>query len=169
MEFRKTINANLQKEDKISVFSFILKAYSLAIQDYPKINSLYSPDKPYECEIHSSHNISIAIDTLNGLIAPNIKDVQNKSILEVQRSIIDLRDKADKVQVGGQDLFGGTSALSNIGTIGGTYASPLNLPNQVCIVALGKVKESPSFVQRVNPYGGNLDAIQMKKTVRIIF
>ena len=151
----------------MSVFSFILKAYSLAILDYPKINSLYYPDKPYECEIHSSHNISIAIDTPNGLIAPNIKDVQNKSILEVQRSIIDLRNKADKAQVGGQDLFGGTSALSNIGTIGGTYAAPLNLPNQVCIVALGKVKESPSFVQAVEVDGKQLYDVEMKKSVRL--
>ena len=166
MELRSRVNAGLAKEDKISLFAFVVKAYSLALKDFPKMNSHYYDDKPNECTIHSSHNISIAIDSPSGLVAPNIKDVQKKSIRDVQREILRLRKLAESSKMGRDELFGGTAALSNVGTIGGKYAGPLNLPNQVCIVALGSVTDTPKFVNPVNIDGKNLYEVEMKKIVR---
>lgn len=72
---------NSISHSRISIFAFIVKCFSLAIKEHPKINSNYFPEKDnYSYFINPSHNISIAVDSKNGLVAPNIKDVQLKSV-----------------------------------------------------------------------------------------
>lgn len=144
----------------------MIKAFSLALTDYPKVNSLYFPETPNQCQIHKSHNISIAIDSPAGLVAPNIKNVQNLTIREIQEEVLRLRSLAQQMKIGGEELFGGTVALSNIGTIGGTYGAPINLPNQVCIGAIGRIRDKPLFVDPVDVDGRRLWDGKMGKTVR---
>lgn len=145
----------------------MVKAYSMALTDFPRINSLYFPEKPDECEVHSSHNISIAIDSPSGLVAPNIKNAQDLSIREIQEEILRLRDLAIEKRIGTEELFGGTVGMSNIGTIGGTYGAPINLRNQVCIVAIGSTKDKPTFVEPVQVDGRTLYDVTMSKIVSL--
>ena len=131
---------------KISLFSLLIKTFSLALEKNEKLNSLYFADKdPYSYQIHSDHNISIAIDSKNGLVAPNIKAVQNLSMRDVQGEISRLKNLANSEKLGFNELGGGTICLSNIGTMGGTYTGPIALPNQVCIVGIGKVTSELKF------------------------
>merc|ERR1719420_397570 len=72
---------------KLTITAFLIKCISLALTENPKINTKFGKedaDPPYYT-IYGSHNISIAIDTKNGLMVPNIKDVGNLSVLEIQR------------------------------------------------------------------------------------
>jgi len=64
-------------------------------------------------------------------------------------------------------LYGGTSAISNIGNICGTYSGPVLLPNQVFIVALGKIKQEPTFVDPVEINGKTLYDIKMSHKLYI--
>ena len=69
---------------------------------------------------------------------PNIKGVQNRSIVSIAEELARLQALAQGGRLGQEDLSGGTLTVSNIGAIGGTYATPLvNVP-EVAIVALGK-------------------------------
>ncbi len=106
------------------------------------------------------------MDTPNGLMAPNLKAVQKKSIKQIQSDLRDLKALADQARLGPNELFGGTIAISNIGSIGGTYSAPLNLPSQVCIVAIGRTREVPGFVNPVRVDGKTLYDVQMRKVVR---
>ncbi len=64
------------KETKVSIFAFITKSFSMALLKHPRMNSTYYPEtSPHEYTINHFHNISIAIDSPNGLAAPNIKNV----------------------------------------------------------------------------------------------
>lgn len=72
----------------------------------------------------ASHNIGVAVDSPNGLIVPNIKNVQELSIVEIAHELDRLVKAAKSGGLPGKDLTGGTFTLSNIGSIGGTYASP---------------------------------------------
>lgn len=148
------------------MFSFLLKAYSVALFDFPVMNSNYSTDRPFEFETFDDHNISVAIDTPNGLMAPNIKRVQNKSIRELQDELFKLRALAVESRLGPNELFGGTIAMSNIGSIGGTYTGPVNLPNQSCITGIGRIREQPGFVNPVHHQGKTLYDVEMKKVVK---
>merc|ERR1712110_590721 len=92
-----------------------------------------------------SHNIALAMDTPMGLLVPSIKGVQNLSVFEIALELNRLQQLGVAGKLSTSDLTGGTFSLSNIGSIGGTYAKPVILPPQVAIGALGKLQVLPRF------------------------
>ena len=72
------------------------------------------------------------------MVAPNIKNVQNLNVFEIQNEIKHLVDKSNKGLLTKQDLQGGNAALSNVGTLAGRYSNPINLPGQAIIVGIGR-------------------------------
>lgn len=137
---------------KLSYMPFIIKAASLALKQFPELNAGVSADGT-EWTVKGSHNIGVAIDSPRGLIVPNIKGCQERSLFDIAHELNRLIALAQAGKLGNEDLSGGTFTFSNIGAIGGTYASPvLNLPS-VAIAALGKTQRLPRFV-------GDSDAIE---------
>ena len=137
-EIRQQLKKTL-KDVKLTYMPFFMKALSLAILDYPIINSSLL-DSKNEYILKSSHNISFAMDTPLGLVVPNIKNVESKSILEIASEMSRIQELGQKGRLSDNDLSDGTVALSNIGSIGGTYAAPVILPPQVFIGALGTIR-----------------------------
>ncbi|KAF6074294.1 dihydrolipoamide branched chain transacylase E2 [Phyllostomus discolor] len=88
------------------------------------------------------------MDTEQGLIVPNMKSVQARSVFEVAAELNRLQTLGSAGQLSTSDLTGGTFTLSNIGSIGGTYAKAVILPPEVAIGALGSIKALPRFNQR---------------------
>lgn len=133
-----------KEQVKISYLPFIIKACSLALNNAPVLNAHVDP----KCEnitIKGSHNIGIAMDTKDGLLVPNIKNVQQLSIMQIAQELQRLQQLGRAGKLSQEDLTGGTFSLSNIGAIGGTYAVPVLLLPEVAIGALGKI------VRRVVP------------------
>lgn len=124
---------------KMTFMPFFVKAASLALDKYSILNS-HVDEKCEFITVKYAHNIGVAMDTPNGLIVPNIKNVQNLSILEISKEMNRLQDSGSKGQLKLDDLNGGTFTLSNIGAIGGTYAKPIIFTPQVAIGALGKIQ-----------------------------
>jgi len=129
---------------KLSYMPFIIKAVSLALSESPILNSSLSPDGT-QVIYHEDHNIGFATDTPHGLLVPNIKQVQNLSILEVAQELNRLHQAGLDNKLKPTDIQGGTFSLSNIGAIGGTYAKPVILVPQVAIGAIGKIQRLPRF------------------------
>jgi 2-oxoisovalerate dehydrogenase E2 component (dihydrolipoyl transacylase) len=75
----------------------------------------------------------------------DIKNVQSKSLFEVASELNRLHAAALKAAVPKEDLSGGTFSLSNIGSIGGTYASPVIVPPEVAIGAIGRIQKLPRY------------------------
>jgi 2-oxoisovalerate dehydrogenase E2 component (dihydrolipoyl transacylase) len=118
---------------KLTVSPFFIKALSLAMKDFPIINSSFTKDDCSEYRIFASHNVSVAMDTPVGLIVPNIKHVESLSIPEIAAELNRLQDLAAQGRLTAEELEGGTVALSNLGSFGGTYTRPVILPPQVVI------------------------------------
>lgn len=129
---------------KLTTLPFMVKALSLALQQHPIINSQVSADET-EIHYHHQHNIGFAVDTPQGLLVPNIKDVANKSIHDIATTIQDLIQRAQQGQLQKSELEGGTITISNIGPIGGLIATPVINHPEVAIVALGKMQTLPRF------------------------
>lgn len=148
IKLRNNLKSTLAKKNiKISYLPFIIKASSLALNEYPSINSTVNAECT-EIYQHSSHNIGVAMDTPKGLIVPVIKNVQNKSIIEIAKELNELQVHASNGTLTEAHLSGGTFTLSNIGSIGGTYAVPVLVVPQVAIGALGKLQVVPRYMNK---------------------
>ncbi|HBF46333.1 MAG TPA: dihydrolipoamide acetyltransferase [Shewanella frigidimarina] len=131
-------------EVKLTMMPFFMKAMSLAITEFPILNSQVNADCT-ELTYKSRHNIGMAVDSKVGLLVPNIKDVQSKSILDIAADITRLTTAARSGRVSPADLKDGTISISNIGALGGTVATPIINKPEVAIVALGKLQILPRF------------------------
>jgi len=129
---------------KLTMMPFFMKALSLAIKDFPVMNSQPNSDCT-ELRYFSEHNIGVAVDSKVGLLVPNVKGCQAKSIVDIARELGRLTDAAREGRVSPADLKAGTITISNIGAIGGTVATPIINKPEVAIVALGKVQTLPRF------------------------
>ncbi|KAM7409426.1 hypothetical protein PAMA_001083 [Pampus argenteus] len=128
----------------LSYMPFFIKAASLGLLHFPILNA--SVDEGCQnITYKASHNIGLAMDTLQGLLVPNVKNVQLLSVFEIAQELNRLQKLGAAGQLGTADLTGGTFSLSNIGSIGGTYAKPVILPPEVAIGALGKMQILPRF------------------------
>ncbi|KAE8318952.1 2-oxoacid dehydrogenases acyltransferase-domain-containing protein [Aspergillus transmontanensis] len=144
---RKKLANDPKDPRRITFLSFVIKAVSLALNEYPILNAKVdtsNPDKP-QLIMRPRHNIGVAMDTPQGLIVPNVKDVANRSIEDVAAEISRLSALGKEGKLTPADLSGGTITVSNIGNIGGTYVAPVIVSNEVAILGVGKSKTVPIF------------------------
>ncbi|XP_040263579.1 lipoamide acyltransferase component of branched-chain alpha-keto acid dehydrogenase complex, mitochondrial [Bufo bufo] len=132
---------------RLSFMPFFLKAASLGLLQHPVLNASVD-ENCQNITYKAAHNIGIAMDTQQGLIVPNVKNVQVRSIFEIAAELNRLQSLGVSGQLGAAELTGGTFTLSNIGSIGGTYAKPVILPPEVAIGAIGKLQVVPRFDSR---------------------
>lgn len=138
---------------KLSYLPFIIKAVSIALQQYPILNarvdvpsSSSAGEKP-ALVYRSQHNIGVAMDTPQGLLVPVIKDVAAHSILTIAAELLRLQGLAAAGRLSPQDMSGGTITVSNIGSIGGTYCSPVIVDGQVAILGVGRMRDVPDVAR----------------------
>ncbi|MDG1752393.1 MAG: dihydrolipoyllysine-residue acetyltransferase [Thalassotalea sp.] len=133
------------KQDiKLTMMPFFMKAMSLALKEFPVINS-QANEGCTELTYFDDHNIGMAVDSKVGLLVPNVKQVQTKTIIDLAKELMTLTDAARSGRVASDMLKGGTITISNIGAIGGTIATPIINKPESAIVALGKLQKLPRF------------------------
>ncbi|KAK2611063.1 hypothetical protein N8I77_004441 [Diaporthe amygdali] len=131
---------------KLSYLPFIIKAVSIALQQYPILNARVDASSAAEkpaLVYRSQHNIGVAMDTPQGLLVPVVKNVAAHSILTIAAELARLQALAVAGRLGPQDMSGGTITVSNIGSIGGTYCSPVIVDGQVAILGVGRMRDVP--------------------------
>jgi 2-oxoisovalerate dehydrogenase E2 component (dihydrolipoyl transacylase) len=129
---------------RLSLMPFMMKAIALAVQEYPLLNSRVNADCT-EITYLGDVNIGMAADTPLGLLVPNVKQVQQKSLKEITAEINQLTEAARQGKLPPDSMKKGTISISNIGVIGGTVATPIINKPEVAIVALGRIQELPRF------------------------
>jgi 2-oxoisovalerate dehydrogenase E2 component (dihydrolipoyl transacylase) len=145
MALRSGMKEAYAKQDiKLTMMPFFMKSISLALKEFPIVNTQVNDDCT-EITYFDDHNIGMAVDSKVGLLVPNVKQVQTKSIVDVAKDIMRLTDSARSGRVPAEDLKGGTITISNIGAIGGTVATPIINKPESAIVALGKLQKLPRF------------------------
>lgn len=147
-QLRKKYNVNRPKTERITPLPIIIKAVSLALQQFPLLNAhldtTTNPAKPHLL-IKGTHNIGVAVDSPSGLLVPVIRDVQNHSIASLAQEITRLAELARAGKLSSADLTGATFTLSNIGSIGGGAVAPVIVTPQVGILGIGRAKVVPAF------------------------
>jgi pyruvate dehydrogenase E2 component (dihydrolipoamide acetyltransferase) len=130
---------------KVTYLPFIMKAMVAALKKYPILNSSLDEEKQ-EIVYKNYYNISLSIQTDDGLTAPIVKDVGNKTILHIAHDIEQLVTRARQKKLTQDDFHGGTITITNAGTIGGLFATPIINYPEVAIMGFNKIFRKPVVV-----------------------
>ncbi|MHA0855259.1 dihydrolipoamide acetyltransferase family protein [Paenibacillus sp. CMAA1364] len=129
-----------KKGIKVTYLPFIVKALVAASRQYPALNAMIDEDSN-EVVYKKYYNVGIATDTPNGLIVPVIKDADRKSIWMIAEAITDLAVRGRDGKLSANEMKGSTISISNIGSAGGMFFTPIiNFP-EVAILGTGRISE----------------------------
>jgi 2-oxoisovalerate dehydrogenase E2 component (dihydrolipoyl transacylase) len=95
---------------------FFIKAASRALEQYPKLNA-WLDEENQSLRVFDNHNIGIAMDTADGLVVPNIKNVQNLDVYAIAKELNRLQELGKRTSFSLSDLTDATFSLSNIGIV----------------------------------------------------
>jgi pyruvate/2-oxoglutarate dehydrogenase complex dihydrolipoamide acyltransferase (E2) component len=132
---------------KVSPMLFACAALIRAAATFPRINSSWveGSDGP-QIQIHGAINLGIAVASPRGLLVPVIRDAQDASLVGLAQGITDIVQRARDGVTSPQELSGGTISLTNIGVFGIDAGTPILVPGQVAILAIGQVTRKPWVV-----------------------
>ncbi|KAG5440072.1 hypothetical protein PCK2_000584 [Pneumocystis canis] len=137
LKLRETINNRSDGHYKISINDIIIKASAKALQRVPELNSSWFGDFIRQ---YNSIDISVAVAIPTGLITPIIRDVQHKDLLDINKQIKELIDKAKYGKLKPEEYQGGTFTISNLGMYGIEQFTAIINPPQTSILAVGSVE-----------------------------
>jgi len=124
---------------KITPLAYIIKATSLALEEFPLMNSSLVDDG--KLMVKKYINIGVAVNTDQGLVVPVIKDVNNMKIGKIAEAILEISIKARDKKLMKDDITGSTFTISSLGAIGGTGFSPIINPPEVGIIGVSRAKK----------------------------
>ncbi len=144
-KFRKKYGEVVKKQGaKLTLTAFIIKAATLALKEYPDFNTSLD-EQANEIIFKHYYNIGMAVATKRGLVVPVIQAVDKKTILELALEISEMAEKARNGKTELADFHGATFTVTNIGSIGGTSATPIIHYPEAAILAVMKTTEKPIF------------------------
>ena len=136
---------NRNPDIKASLIPFFIKASGFLLYEMPQFNS--SLDSSNENLVLKKYiNVGVAIDTEEGLVVPVIKDVNDKSILDIARELSSFSIKARDKKLIPADMEGGCFTISSLGGIGGTYFTPIVNPPEVAILGISRFVKEPVVI-----------------------
>ena len=124
-----------KKGVKLTLFPYIIRAIIEGLKKHPYLNATLEDD---EIVLKKYYNIGIAVDSDNGLIVPVIKRAEIKSLYEIAKEIVDLAEKVRSRKADIMDLKGGSFTITNYGSIGTNYGTPIINPPESAILGVGK-------------------------------
>jgi pyruvate dehydrogenase E2 component (dihydrolipoamide acetyltransferase) len=143
VEFRKSQKAKLEEKGiKLTFLPFIVKAVTMAIKDYPIFNASFDHETE-EVVFKDFINIGIAVDTPDGLIVPNVKHADQKSIVTLAKEIEALGAATRARTVKLDELQNGTFSITNYGTTGIKLGTPVIKHPELAILGIGSIYRKP--------------------------
>ena len=139
--FRLKLNVeNAKSGVKLTLLPFLLKACAIALKKFPEFNSSLDGENLL---LKKYFHIAFAADTPAGLVVPVVKDVDQKSLLEIAAECSTLAKKARDGKLSPGEMSGACFTISSIGSIGGSFFSPIINAPEVAILGAGKAAMKP--------------------------
>ncbi|MCX2747939.1 2-oxoglutarate dehydrogenase, E2 component, dihydrolipoamide succinyltransferase [Arthrobacter sp. MI7-26] len=134
---------------KLTFLPFIAKAVAEALKQHPKLNAAYDEAKQ-EITYHNAEHLAIAVDTDKGLLVPVISDAGNLNLAGLASKIADVAGRTRQGKIGPDELSGGTFSITNIGSVGALFDTPIINQPQVGILGTGAIVKRPVVVADEN-------------------
>lgn len=128
---------------KLGIMSFFMKAASVALQEFPNVNSMIDGENLVTFEYT---DISVAVSAPKGLMVPVVRNVENLGLAEIEKEIASLAEKARTGKLSIPEMTGGTFTITNGGVFGSMMSTPLINPPQSAILGMHNIIERPIAV-----------------------
>ncbi len=128
---------------KLGMMSFFLKAAAIALQEFPAINSMIDGENTVTFDYA---DISVAVSTPKGLLVPVIRNVEDLSLAEIEKKLIEVADKARNGSLSIPEMTGGTFTITNGGIFGSLLSTPIINPPQSAILGMHNIVERPVVI-----------------------
>ncbi|GAA0494550.1 pyruvate dehydrogenase complex dihydrolipoyllysine-residue acetyltransferase [Salinibacillus aidingensis] len=139
---KKFKQAALDQDIKLTYLPYVVRALVSTLKKYPTLNT--SIDDETDEIVHKHYyNIGIAADTDKGLLVPVVKDADRKSIFETSAEINELAAKARDGKLAPDEMKGASCTITNIGSAGGQWFTPVINHPEVAILGIGRIAEKP--------------------------
>ena len=146
MEFVERLKAHREFRDvKVSPLLVLSRAVMLAMRRTPEINSFW--DEAAQEVVYKSYvNLGIAAATPRGLVVPNVKDAQDRTLVELAGALNQLTATAREGKTQPAEMSGGTFTITNVGVFGVDAGTPIINPGESAILCFGAVRKQPWVV-----------------------
>lgn len=125
---------------RLGFMGFFVKAACLAARDVPAVNAYIEGD---EIVYHDYVDVSVAVSAPNGLVVPVIRDADQMSFAEVEKTIADFGKRAKAGTLTMEDMKGGTFTISNGGVFGSLLSTPIINPPQSAVLGMHRIEQRP--------------------------
>jgi len=151
---------------KITYLPFIVKALVAATRLHPQLNATLDEEKG-ELVLKKYYNIGIATDTDRGLLVPVVRDADRKNMWSIAAEIEDLATRGRSSKLTATELKGSTISITNIGSAGGMFFTPIINYPEVAILGVGRITEKP-IMKQGQVVGAQMMALSLSFDHRII-
>ncbi|WP_419392518.1 dihydrolipoamide acetyltransferase family protein [Cytobacillus praedii] len=127
---------------KLTFLPYVVKALTSALREFPTLNTSIDDEASEIIQKHY-YNIGIAADTDKGLLVPVIKDADRKSTFSISNEINELATKAREGKLAPDEMKGASCTITNIGSAGGQWFTPVINQPEVAILGIGRIAEKP--------------------------
>ncbi len=146
-EFRSSLTDFYTGErKKITPLAFIVKALTASLKRFPNFNSSIDEIEEGKMTVKKYYHIGIAVDTPHGLMVPKLRNAENKNINIISSELKELSDQCRNLKIDKKELFGGSMTITSLGSIGGSFFTPIINYPEVAILGVGKSEKKQVFL-----------------------
>jgi pyruvate dehydrogenase E2 component (dihydrolipoamide acetyltransferase) len=144
---RDRVKADFERREgvKLTFLPFFAKAAVEALKQFPAVNASIN-DETKEVVYHGNVHLAIAVDTPRGLLVPVIKNAEDLNIAGLAKKIADVAARTRDSKIGPDELSGGTFTITNIGSVGALFDTPIINQPQVAILGTGAIVKQPRVI-----------------------
>jgi len=146
-EFRASLtDIYTGEKKKITPLAFIVKALTVSLKKFPNFNSSIDEIEKGKMTVKKYFHIGIAVDTPHGLMVPKLRNADNKNISLISTELKKISQQCRDLKIDKKELFGGSMTITSLGSIGGSFFTPIINYPEVAILGVGKAEKKQVFI-----------------------
>ena len=146
-EFRASLtDIYTGEKKKITPLAFIVKALTLSLKKFPNFNTSIDEIEKGKMTVKKYFHVGIAVDTPHGLMVPKLRNADNKNISLISTELKKISQQCRDLKIDKKELFGGSMTITSLGSIGGSFFTPIINYPEVAILGVGKAEKKQVFI-----------------------
>ncbi len=146
-EFRTSLtDIYTGEKKKITPLAFIVKALTVSLKKFPNFNTSIDEIENGKMTVKKYFHVGIAVDTPHGLMVPKLRNADNKNISLISTELKKISKQCRDLKIDKKELFGGSMTITSLGSIGGSFFTPIINYPEVAILGIGRAEKKQVFI-----------------------